>query len=39
MLWAVLITYGLIGCLDRCFVTFPVGLVHQRFIDLRGDRE
>ena len=22
MLWAVLITYGLIGCSDRCFVTF-----------------
>ena len=27
MLWAILITYGLIGCLDRRFVTFPVGLV------------
>ena len=36
MLWAVLITYGLIGCSDRRFVTFPVGLVHQRFMDLRG---
>ena len=39
MLWAVLITYGLIGCSDRRFVTFPVGLVHQRLIDLKGDRE
>ena len=39
MLWAVLITYGLIGCSDRRFVTFPVGLVHQRFIDFRRDRE
>ena len=37
MLWVVLITYGLIGCSDHRFVTFPVGLVHQRFIDLRGD--
>ena len=37
MLWAVLITYGLIGCSDCHFVTFPVGLVHQRYIDLRGD--
>ena len=36
MLWAVLITYGLIGCSDRRFVMFPVGLVHQRLIDLKG---
>ena len=39
MLWEVLITYGLIGCSDRHIVTFPVGLVPQRFIDLRGDQE
>ena len=39
MLWAVLITYGLTGCSDRRFVTFPVGLVHQRFINFRRDQE
>ena len=30
MLWIVLITYGVIGCSDRRFVTFPAGVVHQR---------
>ena len=38
MLWAGPITYGLIECLDRRFVTFPVGLLHRRFINFRGDR-
>ena len=31
MLWIVLITYGVIGCSDRCFVTFPAGVYYLHF--------